>query len=120
MGDFLYVDLNEDGILIEKDSAPIKYSDYSSYYIWIFRFRDWKNFDFSFLFSGIAKASRLYAGWGATEFANVGFFSDYHLQAWTPERFPTGKKFCILHWGQLQELVKNRMTSLLWIVLFCV
>ena len=53
---------------------------------------NWKNFDFSFLFSGIAKASRLYAGWGATEFANVGFFSDYHLQAWTPERFANGEE----------------------------
>ena len=29
---------------------------------------------------------------GATEFANVGFFSDYHLQAWTPERFANGEE----------------------------
>ena len=92
MGDFLYVDLNEDGIIDEKDQAPIKYSDIPRITYGFSGSVNWKNFDFSFLFSGIAKASRLYAGWGATEFANVGFFSDYHLQAWTPERFANGEE----------------------------
>ena len=68
------------------------YSSLSTYPRYPPSFRLSSSLDFSFLFSGIAKASRLYAGWGATEFANVGFFSDYHLQAWTPERFANGEE----------------------------
>lgn len=90
LGDFKYVDVNEDGVINEKDQAPIKYSDIPRITYGFSGTVNWKDFDFSFLFSGIAKASRLYSGWGATEFALVGFYSDYHLQAWTPERYANG------------------------------
>lgn len=51
MGDFLYVDLNEDGIIDEKDQAPIKYSDIPRITYGFSGSVNWKNFDFSFLFS---------------------------------------------------------------------
>lgn len=53
-----------------------------------------------------------------TEFANVGFFSDYHLQAWTPERFANGEEILYPALGSAPGTSQNRMTSLLWIVLF--
>ena len=92
MGDFLYIDINEDGVIDEKDQAPIKYSDIPRITYGFSGSVNWKNFDFSFLFSGMAKASRVYTGWGATEFGLVGFYSDYHLQAWTPERYANGEE----------------------------
>ncbi len=92
MGDFLYIDVNEDGVIDEKDQAPIKYSDIPRITYGFSGSVNWKNFDFSFLFSGMAKASRVYTGWGATEFGLVGFYSDYHLQAWTPERYANGEE----------------------------
>lgn len=92
MGDFLYVDENRDGIIDEKDQAPIKYSDVPRITYGFSGSVYWKNFDFSFLFSGIAKASRLYNGYGATEFGLVGFYSDYHLHAWTEERYANGEE----------------------------
>ncbi|RHJ85494.1 TonB-dependent receptor [Parabacteroides sp. AM08-6] len=92
LGDFVYVDVNEDGVINEKDMAPIKYSDVPRITYGFSGTLNWKDFDFSFLFSGIAKASRLYSGWGATEFGLVGFYSDYHLQAWTAERYANGEE----------------------------
>ena len=50
MGDFLYVDLNEDGIIDEKDQAPIKYSDIPRITYGFSGSVNWKNFVFSFLF----------------------------------------------------------------------
>lgn len=92
MGDFLYVDVNKDGVIDEKDQAPIKYSDIPRITYGFSGIINWKNFDFSFLFSGIAKASHLYNGQGATEFGLVGFYSGYHLQAWTAERYSNGEE----------------------------
>jgi hypothetical protein len=53
---------------------------------------NFKNLDFSFLLYGVAKTSRMYTGWGATEFALAGFYSDWHLHAWTQERYNNSEK----------------------------
>lgn len=92
MGDFLYQDLNGDGYIDEKDMAPILYSNVPrityGFGAQIF-FRD---FDLAFHFSGIAKASRCYNAWGAVEYSNEGIYNDWHLNAWTPERYAAGEK----------------------------
>lgn len=92
IGDFKYRDLNEDGYINDKDKAPINYSDVPRVTYGFSASLNYKQFDFSVLFSGIAKASRFYGGYGVWEYSLVGFYSGYHLNAWTPERFQNGEK----------------------------
>lgn len=92
MGDFIYVDVNEDGIIDEKDESPIKYSNVPRISYGFSGSVNWKDFDFSFLFSGIGKVSRTYLSAGAIEYTKSGFYSDYHLEAWTPERYANGEE----------------------------
>lgn len=92
MGDFLYQDLNEDGYIDEKDMAPILYSNVPRITYGFGASVFFKDFDFSFHFSGIGKASRLYNSWGAVEYSNEGVYTDYHLHAWTPERYANGEE----------------------------
>ena len=92
IGDFKYVDLNGDGYINEKDMAPIGYSDIPRITYGFSGSVSYKGFDFSVLFSGIGQASRLYQGSGVWEYSLAGFYSGYHLKAWTPERYENGEK----------------------------
>ncbi|WP_228099532.1 MULTISPECIES: SusC/RagA family TonB-linked outer membrane protein [Bacteroidaceae] len=92
LGDFLYQDLNGDGEISEKDMAPIKYSNVPRISYGFSGSVDWKGLDFSFHFSGIAKCSRLYNSWRATEFASEGVYSNWHKHAWTQERYANGER----------------------------
>ncbi len=92
IGDFKYVDLNDDGYINDKDKAPIKYSDVPRVTYGLSASVNYKDFDFSVLFSGIAKSSRYYSGQGIWEYSLVGFYSGYHLNAWTEERYKNGEK----------------------------
>lgn len=91
IGDFKYVDLNGDGYINEKDMAPIGYSDIPRITYGFSGSVSYKGFDFSVLFSGIGQASRLYQGGGVWEYSLAGFYSGYHLKAWTPERYENGE-----------------------------
>src|SRR5690606_3547027 len=51
----------------------------------------YKNFDVSFLFSGIGQSHKYTNGWGVTEVGLVGFYSGWHREAWTPERYANGE-----------------------------
>lgn len=94
-GDFVYKDLNEDGIIDEKDLAPIKYS-FVPRESYSFSFSvTYKGFDISALFQGVGKTSRYYAGWGIFETAGGNDGSNYypqHRHAWTIERHNSGEK----------------------------
>lgn len=92
IGDFKYVDLNGDGYINEKDMAPIGYSDIPRITYGFSGSVSYKGFDFSVLFSGIGQASRLYQGSGVWEYSLAGFYSGYHLKAWTPERYKNGEE----------------------------
>ena len=92
LGDFKYQDVNGDGEINEKDQAPIKYTDVPRITYGLTGAVEWKGVDFSFHFSGIGKASRLYNSWGATELGNEGIYTDVHMHAWTPERYANGEK----------------------------
>lgn len=92
IGDFKYVDLNGDGYINEKDMAPIGYSDIPRITYGFSGSVSYKGFDFSVLFSGIGQASRLYQGGGVWEYSLAGFYSGYHLKAWTPERYENGEE----------------------------
>ena len=53
---------------------------------------NYKNFDVSAVFSGLAKSSAVYAGQGVTEFGIVGMYTGWHKKAWTPERYANGEE----------------------------
>ncbi len=90
MGDLKYIDANGDGIINDRDLVPMGYGEVPRISYGISGSLNYKNLDFSFLLSGVAKTSRMYMGWGTTEFALAGFYSDWHMKAWTPERYANG------------------------------
>jgi len=92
LGDFIYKDLNSDGIIDQKDYAPVGYSRYPQIFYNINGGLNYKNFELSFLLQGTAKSSITVSGAGAYENYAQGFFNDIHLQAWTPERYANGEK----------------------------
>jgi TonB-linked SusC/RagA family outer membrane protein len=92
LGDLKYVNRNNDEIIDPKDMVPMGYSEVPRISYGLSGMVNYKNLDFSFLFSGIAKSSRMYTGWGVTEFGLAGFFSDWHRHAWTQERYANGEQ----------------------------
>jgi len=92
LGDFKYVDVTKDGKINDRDLVPMGYPMVPRITYGLSGTLNYKNFDLSFVFSGIAQSSINYNGWGATEFGLVGFFSDWHFQAWTPERYANNEK----------------------------
>jgi TonB-linked SusC/RagA family outer membrane protein len=92
LGDFKYVDVNGDGRINDKDMIPIGYGSVPRISYGLSGTLNYKNLDFSFLFSGIAKSSVTMTGWGVSEFGLVGFYNGWHFDAWTPERYANGEK----------------------------
>ena len=92
-GDFKYKDLNNDGVINNKDYAPIRYSNVPQYtYGASFSFT-YKNIDLSFLFQGVSNISKNYGGQGIYEYAGSdGSYFANDLNAWTPERAASGAK----------------------------
>ena len=105
VGDFVYQDLNNDRIIDEKDLAPtgncarprINYNLSGGF--------TYKNFDFSLLFQGTAKASVMANSIGVYEYLGQGRFNDIHLDAFTPERYTNHDKI------SYPALSLNRSTS---------
>ncbi|MCD8101195.1 MAG: TonB-dependent receptor [Alistipes sp.] len=93
IGDFKYVDVNGDGRLTAADMVPIGYTrvpriNYGASFV-----VDFKGFDVSVLFQGIAKTSERYLGSGVEEYrGHDGSYNDMHLNAWTEERYMNGEK----------------------------
>jgi hypothetical protein len=92
LGDLKYIDLNEDGRISPEDQVPMGYGPIPRISYGFSSTVNYKSFDFSFLFSGIAKSSMMYNNWGVDETGIVGFYSGWHLNAWTPERYLNGEK----------------------------
>jgi TonB-linked SusC/RagA family outer membrane protein len=92
VGDFIYLDLNNNGVIEEGDLAPIGYPRVPEIYYTISGGLEWKNFEFNFLLQGTANTSVTVSGVGAYEYAAQGVFTDLHKNAWTPERYSSGAK----------------------------
>lgn len=90
LGDFLYQDINNDGAINQKDLAPIKYSNIPRITYGFGANVKAYNFDLSAQFQGIGKVSKAYSGAGVNELGLSGFYTEYHLNAWTPERYASG------------------------------
>ena len=92
LGDFLYKDTNNDGRINERDLVPIKYSaiPLASYGFNITM--QYKRFGMVAQFNGVAGASAYRMGMGVSENQSYGIYTDYHLKAWTKERYESGEK----------------------------
>lgn len=107
LGDFMYVDVNEDGVINDRDMVPIGHPNVPRVTYGLSGSLNYKNVDFSFLFTGVGQTSRYTSGWGATEFALVGFYSGWHKHAWTAERYANGEKILYPALGMSSGVSQN-------------
>lgn len=92
VGDFIYQDLNNDGIINEKDQAPIGHTDIPQM-TYAFDFEvDYKAFDLYVQFLGTHGRSIMSSGLGVMENVSRGVYMDIHQQAWTAERYAGGEE----------------------------
>jgi hypothetical protein len=87
-GDFKYKDLNGDGVVNEKDEAPIGYPDIPECTFGAAFSLTYKKFDLSILFQGVTNVYNYYSSWGT--FPNGNYFTR-QLNSWTPERSAKGE-----------------------------
>lgn len=93
LGDFIYKDLNNDGMISEKDYAPIKGVNFPETYYSFFTGLIFKSVEFSVMFQGIGdRYQNINGNLGINETLNDGVYSDAHANAWTEERFTSGEK----------------------------
>ncbi len=92
VGDFKYIDLNGDGIVDDKDQAPIGYSNIPRVTYGITLSLHYKSFDFSTFFEGVGKYSGVYQDNNVYEYIGKGTYYDYQRTAWTAERYANGEK----------------------------
>ncbi|WP_188750742.1 SusC/RagA family TonB-linked outer membrane protein [Parapedobacter defluvii] len=87
-GDFKYVDVNQDGVVDEKDISPIGYSSIPEYQFGAAVNVVYKQIDVSVLLQGVTHVHNYYGGYGI--FAMGSNFRDRHLESWTEERAASG------------------------------
>ena len=92
IGDFLYKDVNDDGVISEKDMVPMGYGTIPRITYGFGANLRYRQFDFSFQFAGVGQVSGTYSGYGTTEHGLTGFYTKQHLNAYTPERYAAGEK----------------------------
>ncbi|MDR2473801.1 MAG: TonB-dependent receptor [Tannerella sp.] len=91
-GDFVYKDINKDGIVSEKDQAPIGYGAIPRITYGLTLNAEYKGFDATVFFQGVGKYSGYFAEQGVWEYTIRGTYFDYHKNAWTEERRQAGDK----------------------------
>jgi len=91
-GDFIYKDLNGDKVINAKDVAPLGHPLIPQLSWGVNLNLKYKNFDLSILVQGVGQQSQFYSGLGFYDFTNSGTYFDMHRNAWTPERYESGKE----------------------------
>ena len=93
-GDFVYEDLNGDGVIDTKDQAPIGKSTAFPGITYGFNLTaNWKGIDLSVLFSGVADYSINRNGWGIwEEHGQGGGIYAQQLGRWSEERYAAGEE----------------------------
>lgn len=109
-GDFVYKDLNADGVINDKDQAPIGVGSIPRYSYGASMSAQWKGFDVYIFFQGLAKFNSGLASQGTYETTIEGTYFPYHLKSWTEERWLNGEEitYPILH---SEEGVNHRANS---------
>lgn len=93
VGDFKYIDVTGDGMVDDKDMVPLKHSSIPGITYGLTVGLNYKEFDFSVFFQGVGKFSTPPgAPQGVYEYIYRGTFYDYHMDAWTPERYANEDK----------------------------
>lgn len=87
VGDIKYQDLNEDGIIDDKDKAPIGNGSLPRYNFAFNAGFSYKNLEVSLLFQGVGDYKRNYQGLISNMSSYDGIYSDAHLGAWTAEKW---------------------------------
>lgn len=87
LGDFIYVDQNGDDIIDDQDMIPMGETKTPQINWGVELLLEYKGFDLTALFQGVAKYGDFNSGIGYYENVNSGVFFDQHLTAWTPERY---------------------------------
>ena len=89
LGDLKYMDENGDGIINDKDQVPIGDPEVPEWtFGGAFSFQ-FKGFDFSMMWQGVAARSYLLTGQNIWETYN---FNEWHKEAWSQERYDQGVK----------------------------
>lgn len=91
LGDLKYRDLNADGIIDNKDLAPIGTGSLPRA---VYAFNggiNYKSFELNFLFQGIGQYTTLQSGIGIYDDLYDGVFGSLHRDAWTQERYDNGE-----------------------------
>ncbi len=91
-GDFVYKDISDDKAINDRDKAPIGYGSVPRVTYGANLSVSYKGFDFSALVQGTGKSSDFYSSYGVFEWTKDGFFTDYHRNSWTKERYESGAK----------------------------
>ena len=92
VGDFKYIDMNKDGVINDKDQAPIGYPTIPRVTYGLTLNLTYKDFDFTAFFQGVGKYGSNYAGQGVYEYIKEGTYFGYHKHAWTADRNANGDK----------------------------
>lgn len=87
LGDIKYKDLNNDGVIDEKDLAPIGNGSLPKYNFAFNVGFNVKNFEVSLLFQGIGDYDKNYGELISNQSANDGIFTESHKSAWTAEKW---------------------------------
>ncbi|MBX3256777.1 MAG: SusC/RagA family TonB-linked outer membrane protein [Chitinophagaceae bacterium] len=91
LGDLIYRDLNGDGLLDERDMAPIGKGAIPRTTYGITAGVNYKSFELNILFQGIGDYSTVLGGIGVWENYFHGVYNSLHKNAWTPERYQSGE-----------------------------
>ncbi len=89
-GDFVYKDISGDKAINDRDKAPIGYGSVPRVTYGANFSISYKDFDISALIQGTGRSSDFYNSYGVFEYTKDGFFTDYHRNSWTKERFESG------------------------------
>ena len=92
LGDFMYKDANGDNMIDDRDLVPIKDSSVPTTSFGFNIGFQYKRIGVSAQFNGMAQVSAYRMGLGVSELENAGTYTDYHLHAWTKERWANGDR----------------------------
>lgn len=92
VGDFKYLDLNHDGVVDDKDQAPIKYTNIPGIIYGASLSGGYKGFNLTVFFQGVGHYSSNYANQGVYENIKEGTYFGYQRTAWTADRYAKGEK----------------------------
>jgi hypothetical protein len=88
----MYIDASEDGRIDDRDLVPIKNSSVPTMSFGFNIGFQYKRIGVSAQFNGMGQVSAYRMGLGVSELENAGTYTDYHLRAWTKERFENGER----------------------------